>query len=240
MKKICMWSGPRNISTAIMYSFAQRDDTVVIDEPLYGHYLRVTNADHPGRKEVIEQVDCDGNRVMRSILDMKGPKNKILFMKQMSHHLQKMNRDFIFETENIFLIRDPKDVIASLTIQLPHANLRDTGLDLQWRLFKDLRSRNSHAIVIDSKELLNDPKNILSKLCERLSIPYSESMLSWDKGPIQEDGVWAKYWYKSVHDSEGFLPYKAKPLLAEKFLNLLDECQPYYDKLYKYALRKDS
>ena len=146
----------------------------------------------------------------------------------------------LFETENIFLIRDPKDVIASLTIQLPHANLRDTGLDLQWRLFKDLRSRNSHAIVIDSKELLNDPKNILSKLCERLSILYSESMLSWDKGPIKEDGVWAKYWYKSVHDSEGFLPYKAKPLLAEKFLNLLDECQPYYDKLYKYALRKDS
>ena len=93
-----MWSGPRNISTAIMYSFAQRDDTVVIDEPLYGHYLRVTNADHPGREEVIEQVDCDGDRVMRSILDMKGPKNKILFMKQMSHHLQKMNRDFVFET----------------------------------------------------------------------------------------------------------------------------------------------
>ena len=91
MKKICMWSGPRNISTAIMYSFAQRDDTVVIDEPLYGHYLRVTNADHPGREEVIEQVDCDGDRVMRSILDMKGPKNKILFMKQMSHHLQKIN-----------------------------------------------------------------------------------------------------------------------------------------------------
>ena len=131
MKKICMWSGPRNVSTAMMYSFAQRKDTVVIDEPLYGHYLKVTGAQHPGREEILREISSNGDEIMKSIMNRDYEKYEIVFMKQMSHHLIEINKDFVFETENIFLIRNPKDVISSLVNQIPNARLRDTGLDLQ-------------------------------------------------------------------------------------------------------------
>ena len=108
MKRICLWSGPRNISTALMYSFAQRRDTHVIDEPLYGHYLRITNANHPGREEVLKNMNCDGNSVMRDIMRDKESNFKILFMKQMSHHLQDLDDEFLQKVDNIFLIRDPR------------------------------------------------------------------------------------------------------------------------------------
>jgi hypothetical protein len=158
-------------------------------------------------------------------------------MKQMSHHLIEINKDFVFETENIFLIRNPKDVISSLVNQIPNARLRDTGLDLQWDLFEEIRSKSKKPIVIDSKRLLLNPRKVLSQLCERLEIPFLKNMLSWDKGPINEDGIWAKYWYQRVHQSNGFIPYKKKkPDLSDKLLDLLEECQPYYDNLLRYEL----
>ena len=236
MKKICMWSGPRNVSTAMMYSFAQRKDTVVIDEPLYGHYLKVTGAQHPGREEILKEISSDGYEIMKSIMNRDYEKYEIVFMKQMSHHLIEINKDFVFETENIFLIRNPKDVISSLVNQIPNARLRDTGLDLQWDLFEEIRSKSKRPIVIDSKRLLLNPRKVLSQLCERLEIPFLKNMLSWDQGPINEDGIWAKYWYQRVHQSNGFIPYKEKPDLSHKLLGLLEECQPYYDSLLRYEL----
>ena len=236
MKKICMWSGPRNVSTAMMYSFAQRKDTVVIDEPLYGHYLKVTGAQHPGREEILREISSNGDEIMKSIMNRDYEKYEIVFMKQMSHHLIEINKDFVFETENIFLIRNPKDVISSLVNQIPNARLRDTGLDLQWDLFEEIRSKRKKPIVIDSKRLLLNPRKVLSQLCERLEIPFLKNMLSWDQGPINEDGIWAKYWYQRVHQSNGFIPYKEKPDLSHKLLGLLEECQPYYDSLLRYEL----
>lgn len=236
MKKICMWSGPRNVSTAMMYSFAQRKDTVVIDEPLYGHYLKVTGAQHPGREEIMREISSNGDEIMKSIMNRDYEKYEIVFMKQMSHHLIEINKDFVFETENIFLIRNPKDVISSLVNQIPNARLRDTGLDLQWDLFEEIRSKRKKPIVIDSKRLLLNPRKVLSQLCERLEIPFLKNMLSWDQGPINEDGIWAKYWYQRVHQSNGFIPYKEKPDLSHKLLGLLEECQPYYDSLLRYEL----
>ena len=231
-----MWSGPRNVSTAMMYSFAQRKDTVVIDEPLYGHYLKVTGAQHPGREEILREISSNGDEIMKSIMNRDYEKYEIVFMKQMSHHLIEINKDFVFETENIFLIRNPKDVISSLVNQIPNARLRDTGLDLQWDLFEEIRSKRKKPIVIDSKRLLLNPRKVLSQLCERLEIPFLKNMLSWDQGPINEDGIWAKYWYQRVHQSNGFIPYKEKPDLSHKLLGLLEECQPYYDSLLRYEL----
>ncbi len=217
MKRICLWSGPRNISTALMYSFAQRRDTHVIDEPLYGHYLRITNADHPGREEVIKNMNCDGNSVMRDIMRDKESNFKILFMKQMSHHLQGLDNEFLQKVDNIFLIRDPREVIPSLTIQLPDAKVRDTGLDIQWKLYQLLISKGGNPVIIDSRELLINPEFILTKLCAHLKINYSKEMLSWNPGPINEDGIWSKYWYETVHKSSTFMPYKPKPDLQKNF-----------------------
>ncbi|MEC7860407.1 MAG: sulfotransferase family protein [Pseudomonadota bacterium] len=236
MKKICSWSGPRNVSTAFMYSFAQREDTIVVDEPLYGHYLRISGAKHPGHHEIMQKINCDGNEVMEILMAQKSPHHKILFLKQMSHHLQRINRDFLLETDNIFLIRDPKEVLPSLTKQLPNASIGDTGLDLQWQLFQELCSAGKSPVVIDSKELLINPKNILIQLCEHLSIPFFKEMLSWEPGPIKEDGMWAKYWYQEVHRSNGFIPYKPKPDLSVELLSLFNECRPYYDNLFEHAL----
>ena len=120
--------------------------------------------------------------------------------------------------------------------QIPNARLRDTGLDLQWDLFEEIRSKSKRPIVIDSKRLLLNPRKVLSQLCERLEIPFLKNMLSWDKGPINEDGIWAKYWYQQVHQSNGFIPYKKKPDLSHNLLGLLEECQPYYDNLLRYEL----
>lgn len=133
---ICLWSGPRNVSTALMYSFAQRDDVRVVDEPLYGHYLRVSQAPHPGSDDVQRAMNCDGNAVMRELLQR--PTSARLFLKHMAHHLVDLDLGFLERTCNVFLIRDPREMLPSLHIQLPDARLADTSLKQQWELFSDL------------------------------------------------------------------------------------------------------
>jgi hypothetical protein len=236
MKRICLWSGPRNISTALMYSFAQRKDTKVIDEPLYGHYLEVTGVIHPGREEVIQSTNCDGNAVMQELINLESNSYDVLFIKQMSHHFQYLKNDFLTKTENIFLIRDPKEVLSSLTVQLPNATVRDTGLDIQWQLYQTLKSSGASPIVIDSRDLLINPEAILTLLCDHLSIKFSKKMLKWKAEPIKEDGIWSKYWYHTVHKSSGFIPYTAKPELPKTLLKLYNNCRPYYKNLLKNAL----
>ncbi len=235
-KPICLWSGPRNVSTALMYSFAQRNDVRVIDEPLYGHYLRVTGADHPGRDEVIAAMDCDGDAVMRALVEA-GDEPKRLFIKHMAHHLVDVDLGFMQRTANVFLIRDPREMLPSLTIQLPHATLSDTGLHQQWQLYSDLRASGQVPAILDSRELLLDPAGVLAKLCEHLELEFDESMLHWDAGPIPEDGVWAPHWYHAVHKSTGFAPYRPKTGFPTRLAGLLAECKPWYDKLFAHAIR---
>ena len=237
MKAICLWSGPRNVSTALMYSFAQRADTRVIDEPVYGHFLRVSGADHPGREQVMAAMNCDGNEVMRNLLAMPADGFEILFMKQMAHHLIDLDLGFMQETVNIFLVRDPEQMLPSLTIQLPHAGLADTGLKMQWELFADLAAAGQTPAVIDSRELLLDPAGVLQQLCRHLDIEYTENMLSWRAGPRDEDGVWAPFWYHAVHKSTGFAPYSHKSDFPKHLAPLLEECAPWYEKLYAHAFR---
>jgi hypothetical protein len=236
MKAICLWSGPRNVSTALMYSFAQRSDTKVIDEPLYGHFLRVSGANHPGRGEVLANVDTDGSAVMRRLLGEPGDR-EVLFMKQMAHHLVNINQDFLLQATNVFLIRDPKEMLPSLTTQLPHARLADTGLATQWQLFEQLSVAGQSPAVLDSRELLLDPAGVLRQLCNHLQIPFTADMLSWEAGARPEDGIWAQHWYHAVHKSTGFSQYAPKHDFPKSLDALLAECEPWYQKLFTHAIR---
>ncbi|MGB5332818.1 MAG: hypothetical protein WBM80_12825 [Woeseiaceae bacterium] len=234
---ICLWSGPRNVSTALMYSFAQRDDIRVVDEPLYGHYLRVSGADHPGRDAIIAGMNCDGAAVMRELLALQRQDPAIrFFQKHMAHHLVELDLGFLRETSNIFLIRDPRDMLPSLTVQLPHATLADTGLKTQSQLYDDLRATGQTPAIIDARDLLLDPAGVLSQLCEHLGLGFDPGMLHWAAGPIAEDGIWAPYWYHVVHQSTGFAPYQSKKQYPDELLGLLADCQPWYDRLYENAL----
>lgn len=238
-QRICLWSGPRNVSTALMYSFAQRRDTRVIDEPLYAHYLRRTGLEHPGREDVLAAQDDDGERVVRQV--MLGPCDRpVLFMKQMAHHLEGLERGFLDHTLNVLLIRDPADMLPSLVRQIPNPELRDTGLGVQLDLFEDLQRRGQRPAILDSRELLLDPAGVLGQLCERLAIPFDEAMLSWPAGPRPEDGVWAPHWYHAVHRSTGFQPYRPKRDSVPPHLeDLLATCEACYRQLVAHALRAD-
>lgn len=235
--RICLWSGPRNVSTAVMYSFAQRDDTVVVDEPLYAHYLSVSGVDHPGRSEVLEALESDGESVVRDIV--LGPcERPVLFIKQMAHHLAELDQIFLDKTVNVFLIRDPREVLASIVHQLPNPTLGDTGLAVQSRLVDQLEARAQNPVVLDSRELLLAPARVLTQLCERVGIEFDSTMLSWPAGARAEDGVWAPHWYANVHRSNGFQPYrpKTRPLL-DRLEPVAEQCRPHYEFLYARALR---
>ncbi len=237
MKAVCLWSGPRNVSTALMYSFAERPDTRVVDEPLYGHFLRVTGTIHPGRDEVLATVECDGNKVMRDLLDHAADDRPVLFMKQMAHHLVDIDESFLSRTQNILLVRDPEQMLPSLTIQLPEAGLADTGLRRQWELYEQLLAAGQHPAIVDSRELLLDPPGVLAALCDHLDIPFYDDMLAWEAGPREEDGIWAPHWYHAVHQSTGFSPYSHKIAFPDRLRPLLAECAPWYEKLHAHAIR---
>jgi hypothetical protein len=223
-----------------MYSFAQRPDTRVVDEPLYGHFLRVTGTIHPGRDEVLANVECDGDKVMRELLEETPDSPPVLFMKQMAHHLVELDESFLEKTNNIFLVRDPEQMLPSLTIQLPDAGLEDTGLRRQWELYEQLLAASQHPAIIDSRELLLDPQGVLAALCDHLDIPFCDDMLTWEPGPREEDGIWAPHWYHAVHKSTGFSAYKHKTGFPDRLRPLLAECAPWYDKLYAHAIRANA
>lgn len=235
---ICLWSGPRNVSTALMYSFAQLHKVRVVDEPLYGHYLRVSGAQHPGRQQIMDAMNCDGDAVMQSLLHAQSDDaTNVLFIKHMAHHLRDLDLNFLQSTNNVLLIRDPREMLPSLTVQLPQATLTDTGLQRQWELFSELSARGHQPAILDSRELLLDPQRVLRTLCAHLGLDFDPCMLNWDTGGRPEDGVWAPHWYHAVHQSTGFAPYKAKSDFPQRLQPLLDDCSPYYEKLYEYALR---
>jgi hypothetical protein len=236
-QRIFMWSGPRNISTALMYSFAQRDDTRVVDEPLYAHYLSVTKALHPGREEVLAEQDNDGDEVLRRLLS--DPQDKpILFVKQMAHHLAGIDLNKLDPARNILLVRDPREMLPSLAEVLGTVRLEDTGLIMQVDLVRHLEKMGQKPFCIDSHQLLLAPEIILSKICHRLDIPFDRKMLSWLPGPRSEDGVWARHWYSGVHRSSGFQPWKPSTRDVPATLEpLLGECQVLYDFLYRRAIR---
>ena len=235
--RICLWSGPRNVSTALLYSFAERPDTRVVDEPLYAHYLRVSGADHPVREEVLAACETDGEEAVRTVV-LGSCDRPVLFLKQMAHHLVDLDLGFLAQTRNILLIRHPAEVLSSLVKQLPEPRLSDTGIAIQCDLLDRLRGMGQEPPIVDSRELLLDPAGVLEQLCDRLGILFVEGMLSWNAGPRREDGLWAPHWYENVHRSTGFMPYRPKTeAFPEQLQPLLEECRPYYDRLFAEALR---
>ncbi len=239
--RVNLWSGPRNVSTALMYSFGQRPDTRVVDEPLYGHYLRVSGADHPGAAQVMAAMETDGEAVVREVIlgpapDEEEDKPVVLF-KQMAHHLVELDRGFLTQTANVLLVRDPVEMLPSLVNQIPEPTLRDTGLAAQSRLLAELRALGQEPPVLEAREVLRDPRGVLGELCRRLDIPFYEEMLAWPAGPRPYDGVWAPHWYHAVHRSTGFEPYRPKQEpFPERLLPLLSECRPHYAALAAAAI----
>lgn len=235
-KRVCLWSSPRNLSTALMYSFAQRPDTKVVDEPLYAHYLLVTKADHPGEEEIIASQETDSNMLIDYLLnhDFEKP---IVFFKQMTHHLVDMSLDFLSKTDNIIYIRNPKQIISSYAAVRPHVSMEDIGIKMQWELYSHLHNNHQNCVVFDSALLLDKPEKALQSLCSALPIPFYNEMLSWPAGPKKEDGIWAKYWYKNVHQSTGFEPQETSNRQLPKHLEpLYEECRYYYNLLSQHAI----
>lgn len=232
-RRICLWSGPRTRSTALMYAFAQRADTTVVDEPLYAHYLTSTDADryHPGAEEVLADQQSDGERVVEEVI-LGSYETPVVFFKQMTHHLVELDWSFLGETVNLILTRNPREVLRSYTEQVERPTMRDVGYARQLELLEHLKDRGQRPMVLDSNAVLKDPKGTLSEVCAHLGIPFDEGMLSWEAGPRPEDGVWAPHWYESVHRSTGFQPPTPKTgPVPEHLENLLDECEPIYAKL---------
>ena len=234
--RLSVWSGPRNVSTALMYAFRQRPDTLVVDEPLYGHYLKVTRAEHPGDDEVLAAMDTDGGRVVREVL--LGPcERPVHFFKNMAHHLAGLDRGFLGGLTNVLLTRDPAEMLPSLARQLPNPTLRDTGLLYQTEILDHVLGLGLKPVVLDAKQLLLDPPGVLRSACDRLGIPFHEAMLRWPAGPKPEDGVWAKHWYANVHASTGFSPYNPRTGdFPERLKPLLEESVPLYERLRGYAI----
>ena len=234
-----MWSGPRNISTALMRSWESRSDTFVIDEPFYAHYLSVTNVDHPGRDEIVQNGETDQSVVSKGLISDIGDSCSIYFQKHMTHHMiPSVDRDWMKDVVNCFLIRNPKDMILSYTKVNSNLSMHLLGLEEQYELFEYVTKINGRAPpVVDSKDILKDPRKTLSLLCEKVGVIFSEEMLSWSKGVRVTDGIWAKYWYDNVINSTGFNTYtEKKEVIRDEYLMLYEDCLKIYEKLSKHKI----
>jgi len=240
VRRIAMWSGPRNISTAMMRAWGNRTDTIVCDEPLYAHYLLITGKDHPGRDEVIAHHETDWRKVAATLTGPLPRGKTIFYQKHMAHHLlADVGRDWFDELIHVFLIREPREMLVSLTKTIPNPTTDDTGLPQQIELFDSVRGcTNRLPPVIDARDVLENPRKTLTLLCEALNVPFDEAMLHWPSGRRATDGVWAKHWYHAVERSTTFEPYRPKLEQVPSHLEpLLRECEPLYARLHGARLR---
>ncbi len=236
-RNISMWSGPRNISTALMYSFRQRSDTRVYDEPLYGSYLtRVAGVAHPGVHEVVAAMDCEADSV---IADMHAETvDEVRFFKNMAHHTEGLGLDLLGGLRNFILCRPPADQLVSLEAGMTGPpTLRDTGYEYQTAILDWLIDHGQEPVVVVAPSVLADPEGLLRVLCEKLDLEWDPHMLEWPSGPKPEDGVWAKYWYTSVHATTGFgEPRPIRTEVPDHLLDLYRACLPQYERLLSYAI----
>ena len=234
---IAMWSGPRNISTAMMRAWENRADTHVIDEPFYAHFLSHTGLDHPMHEEII----ATGNTDWRAVVDRISvpPHEGIFYQKHITTHwLEHYSIDWLGTLDHIFLIREPEHVVASYADKRKSLTASDLGYSQQAALFELIRAlRNKQPVVLDSRRFLKNPASQLTCVCDTLDIPFDENMLHWPAGGRDSDGVWAAHWYDAVNQSTGFAPpNNTVPALSHSQQHIVEHCQPYYEAMIQYAI----
>jgi Sulfotransferase domain len=238
--RIAMWSGPRNISTAMMRSWGNRPDTIVCDEPFYANYLHATGRDHPGAAEVIATGETDWRKIVQRLTGDVPEGKQIFYQKQMTHHLlPRIDRAWLGAVTNCFLIRDPREVIVSYIKKNNDPTLEDIGFGQQAEIF-DWVCTHSDAIppVIDARDALENPRRILDLLCDKIGVEFSDSMLSWPPGLRETDGIWAKHWYGEVLSSTTFRrpPPREAERVPERLREVYERSRECYARLYQHRL----
>lgn len=235
IRRIAVWSGPRNISTAMMRAWGNRADTIVCDEPFYAHYLKHTGyTHHPDYEQIIANHESDWQRVVEWLTGPLPESKTIFYQKQMAQHLlPHIPLEWTDELTNVFLIRDPREMLLSLIQFLPQPTLEETGLPQQVALFERAKQRTGQIpAVIDARDVLLDPHGMLQRLCRHIDIPFDTTMLVWKSGLHETDGIWGRHWYGNVMETTGFGGYRPKMgVLADEYRDLLDRCQDLYDEL---------
>ena len=239
MVRIAMWSGPRNISTAMMRSWENREDTFVVDEPLYGPYLAQTGKQHPCYQEVINAQGAEYEPILDKLTQGHSSTNHIFYQKHMTHHiLPEMDLTWVKSLKNAFLIRHPAEVISSYLEKHHNPSPEDLGYPQQLKLFNLLKNNSENTpLVFESKDVLMNPKKMLQLMCKKLGVPFKLSMLSWPKGYRESDGVWSSHWYNRVIETTGFATYQAKEIhLNLKQKKVVKDCLPYYEEIQRYKI----
>jgi hypothetical protein len=237
--RIAMWSGPRNISTAMMRAWENRGDTVVVDEPFYACYLKATRKQHPGAEEVIATGETNWRKVVAQLTGPIPKGRNIFFQKQMTHHLlPEVDRKWLDTLTNCFLIRDPRDVIASYIKKRENPALEDLGYVQQAEIFDFVQARTkSLPPILDAKDVLENPERMLRMFCDSVGVEFRESMLSWPPGLRETDGLWAKHWYGEVAKTTSFRPYHCGHHEVPQRLNkIYEHCRECYERLYQWRL----
>ena len=233
-----MWSGPRNLSTALMRSFENRKDTKVIDEPFYSYYLKKTALRHPMYKEIINTYSYNFDEIIKEITKL--PKNiEVYYQKHMTHHLlDEIKLDWLSIGKNCFLIRHPAKVINSYIKKNDLKDIRDIGFKKQYEIFNFIKDNyDSYPIIIDSDDILKNPQEKIKKLCIKLNIKFTEKMTNWPKGKRESDGIWSTVWYEQVNNSSTFQKYIEKKLeIPKKYSNIYEESLEIYNRMKKFSL----
>ncbi|NVO26040.1 HAD family hydrolase [Donghicola sp. C2-DW-16] len=226
--RLAVWSGPRNLSTAMMYSFGHRQDFTAVDEPFYAAYLAMTGLQHPMRDEVIASQPTDPDQVVQGLLGHT--ERPHVYHKHMAQHMiDGVPRDFIHQCTNVFLLRHPARVVASFSAKFDQPTLADIGFVQQHELYQALTAQGIAPVVIDSADIRQAPEAALRALCDAIGLEFDPAMLSWPKGAHPDDGVWATHWYGSVHNSTGFAGAEGPmPDVPQELQHLVDGAMPHY------------
>ena len=230
---VACWSGPRNISTALMRSWSSRKDTFISDEPFYAYYLNKTKLKHPMHKEIVKNYSSNYFEIVKYLTNQIPENKKIWYQKHMAHHILDLNNiDWITNFENCILLRNPKEVISSFSRKNILNSVEQLGYPQQYEIIKFLKKRNKSYVIIDSSELLQNPEKMLSAWCKKININFDKSMLKWKKGNHVNDGIWWKVWYDSVIKTTEFQKYKKKDINIEyKYDSIYNESMKYYNYL---------
>ena len=232
-----MWSGPRNLSTALMRSFENRGDTQIIDEPFYAYYLYKTKLNHPMKKQIINNYPISQSIIIKQLIK-KAKNKKIYYQKHMTHHIVKNTRtSWLNKGHNCFLIRHPSKVINSYIKKNTLNNINDIGIKKQFEIFNKIKKNKQQYIVINADSILINPEKTIRNLCKYLNIDFSKKMLKWRKGKRNTDGIWSKVWYKNVEKSTTFSKFKNENLsVPKKYHKIYIESLRYYNKMNQHSI----